>query len=68
MTDLNSIADLPSGVYLNSAQGINNLGQVIAIVAAVPEPSPYALMLAGLGLVGFIARRKKLPGNTVARG
>ncbi len=28
-------------------------------VTAVPEPGTYALMLAGLGVVGFIARRKK---------
>jgi hypothetical protein len=28
-------------------------------VAAVPEPETYALMLAGLGLVGFVARRRK---------
>jgi hypothetical protein len=28
-------------------------------VAAVPEPSNYAMMLAGLGLVGFIVRRRK---------
>jgi hypothetical protein len=27
-------------------------------VAAVPEPETYALMLAGLGLVGFVARRR----------
>jgi hypothetical protein len=27
-------------------------------VAAVPEPGTYAMMLAGLGLMGFIARRK----------
>ena len=28
-------------------------------VAAVPEPETYALMLAGLGLVGFAARRRR---------
>jgi hypothetical protein len=29
------------------------------IQAAVPEPSTYALMLGGLGIVGFLARRRK---------
>lgn len=28
-------------------------------VSAVPEPETYAMMLAGLGLLGFAARRKK---------
>ena len=27
--------------------------------AAVPEPETYAMLLAGLGLVGFAARRRK---------
>lgn len=29
------------------------------ITAAVPEPETYAMMMAGLGLVGFMARRRK---------
>ena len=28
-------------------------------IAAIPEPSTYAMMLAGLGLVGFMAQRRK---------
>jgi hypothetical protein len=28
-------------------------------VAAIPEPSTYALMLAGLGFVGFVAHRRR---------
>jgi hypothetical protein len=28
--------------------------------SGVPEPETYAMMLAGLGLLGFVARRRKL--------
>lgn len=36
---------------------IYNLGG--GVTAPIPEPETYALMLAGLGLVGFVARRRK---------
>jgi hypothetical protein len=31
----------------------------IMVAAPVPEPETYAMMLAGLGLLGFAARRRK---------
>ena len=36
------------------------LGGDVNTVIAVPEPETYALMLAGLGMLGFMARRRKL--------
>ncbi len=36
----------------------DNSGGVSLNITAVPEPETYALMLAGLGLLGFMARRK----------
>ncbi|SFN74034.1 PEP-CTERM protein-sorting domain-containing protein [Nitrosospira briensis] len=54
MTDLSSLVDLPQGVVLTEAIDINNNGQVIARASIVPEPETYALMLAGLGLLGLL--------------
>ncbi|WP_295990174.1 DUF642 domain-containing protein [Rugamonas sp.] len=31
----------------------------VSVMAAVPEPETYGMLLAGLGLLGFIARRRK---------
>lgn len=37
----------------------NTGGVSLAITAAVPEPETYALMLAGLAAMGFVAKRRK---------
>lgn len=34
-----------------------------AIISPVPEPETYALMLAGLGMVGFVARKRRKVGG-----
>jgi hypothetical protein len=39
----------------DEAWGVNK----VSVTAAVPEPETYALMLAGLAALGFIARRRK---------
>jgi hypothetical protein len=50
-----------SKVTLTSNQGdwivVDNI-TTDSITTAVPEPETYAMMLAGLGLMGFIARRR----------
>lgn len=42
--------------------GLSNATRLVSsgsLVAAVPEPSTYALMLAGLAVVGFVARTRR---------
>lgn len=34
-------------------------GDVASVTTPIPEPEAYAMMLAGLGLLGFMTRRKK---------
>ena len=46
--------DTTGGGQINT--GIDNL----RTAAAIPEPETYAMMLAGLSLLGFVARRRKL--------
>ncbi len=41
------------------------LDNVSLTVSAVPEPETYALLLAGLGAVGFVARRRGSSGSNI---
>ena len=59
MTDLSSLVSPAEGpVRLERTPGINNHGQVL-VTLVIPEPQTYAMLLAGLALVGFIARLRK---------
>ncbi|WP_373986759.1 PEP-CTERM sorting domain-containing protein [Duganella sp. BuS-21] len=46
-------------IYFHATNGFWPRLASIDTVAAVPEPETYAMLLAGLGLVGFAARRKQ---------
>ena len=45
--------------YLNIHTSAFPGGEIRGFLAPVPEPDIYALMLAGMGVVGFIGRRKR---------
>lgn len=70
MVDLNSFIDPASGFTLTTAEGINDRGDIVGwgtvggvtrayVLQAVPEPEAWALMLAGLAVLGFVAGRRR---------
>ncbi|HOY86680.1 MAG TPA: FxDxF family PEP-CTERM protein [Methylotenera sp.] len=44
--------------YFDENNG-DNSGSISVNITAVPEPETYAMLLAGLGMIGFMARRRK---------
>jgi len=72
MLDLNSLIDpaSPLNATLIDARAINDHGQIAGIalidgtmhgylLTPVPEPHEWAMMLAGLGIVGVVAKRRR---------
>lgn len=50
---------LTIGVEISRATAGTSTGDLNLQIAAVPEPETYALMMAGLGALGFVAKRRK---------
>jgi len=74
VTDLNTLINPALGFTLEVATAINDKGQIVGygknslgqtdafeltFAAPVPEPETYEMMLIGLGLIGYMVRRKK---------
>ncbi len=57
--------DLFPSIFTSNTSNVNSSNSVLKLqfsdgnIAAVPEPETYALLLVGLALVGFTARRKQ---------
>jgi hypothetical protein len=56
--------NLTAGSYFFQVEGTITTADAVSysgnvLVSAVPEADTYAMLLAGLGLVGFVARRRK---------
>ena len=67
MVDLNTLASPGEGLYFNEVWGLNDAGQVLVrdqlgtsyLLTPVPEGSTWAMMLAGLLVLGLSARQRR---------
>lgn len=48
-----------TGIYTALVFAQGGIGPINLVIAAVPEPETAAMLLAGLGLLGFAARRRR---------
>lgn len=48
-----------AGATFANAQGGLETIQAVRLTTAIPEPETYALLLAGIGALGFVARRRR---------
>jgi hypothetical protein len=47
-------------IWSVTGQGASGMGaQDVAVFAPIPEPETYVMLMAGLGLMGFVARRRQ---------
>ena len=58
VTPTGGFSNVLSG-FIDIAGGLSNVQDFTPPAAAIPEPESWALMLAGIGLLGFAARRRK---------
>ncbi|MCP5280813.1 MAG: PEP-CTERM sorting domain-containing protein [Rhodoferax sp.] len=59
LVDFSDLANKPVYYGFTAGNGLATDGHFVTSAAPVPEPQAYAMMLAGLGLMGWFARRRK---------
>lgn len=52
-------ADSTLKLFYFDSNNFDNTGSILANVTAVPEPETYGMLLAGLGMMGFMVRRRR---------
>ena len=55
--DLDAGTALRVGSFIGTVNGLTSAP--VGAISAIPEPETYAMMLAGLGMLGFASRRRK---------